>query len=368
MAAVSLPEHFHDHGYRTMISGKVYHTKPPGMMEVLWDDMENIDGGYGPSVTKVVIPDSIKRPPAFNYEAWSGPDNDFPDVMNAAVTVKRLGATYPQPFLIAHGIYRPHNPWTALRRFFDRYPLDSVVLPEVREDDLDDLPEIAKEWAHNPVNWRQLRDAGQWKPVVRAYLACISFMDETFGKLMDALDQGPNKNNTIVVVFGDNGFHLGEKEHFAKFALWELTTHELLMVRAPGVTKPGTRSTAPVSLLGLYPTLIDLCGLPQPATAPDGRSFASLVRDPSAAWFHPAVMGYGPGNFAVRDPRWRYIRYRDGTEELYDHDKDPNEWTNLASQAEHASVKARLAKHLPTKFVPEAGKDSDGAGPKGKKK
>ncbi|QGJ70094.1 Iduronate sulfatase [Planctomycetales bacterium 10988] len=348
--AVSLPEHFQKNGYRTMISGKVYHSTPPGFKKY-WNDSRNIAGGYGPRATEKYIPDSVERPPLFNYQAWSGADEDFPDVQNATISVKRLQTPKKMPFFLAHGIYRPHNPWTAPKRFFDMHPLESLTMPPVKEDDLADLSETAREWAAYPVSLKALQEAKQWKPVVQAYFASVSFMDETFGKLINALDQGPHADNTIVVVFSDHGFHLGEKEHFAKYALWELTTHVPLLVRLPQGKHAGSRCDGPVTLIDLYPTLVDLCGLPQPETTLDGRSFASLVREPNASWEHPAVTIHGPGNVAVRDRKWRYIRYADGSEELYDHSQDPHEWENLAGREEFVEIKKHLSKAIPTSFA-----------------
>jgi len=167
------------------------------------------------------------------------------------------------------------------------------------------------------------------------------------GRVIDALDASPHRDDTIVVLWSDHGWHLGEKRHWRKFALWEDTTRVPLVFVVPGVTEAGGRCDRPVNLLDLYPTLVELCGLPAPSQL-EGVSLSPLLRDPGAAWDRPSVTTYGSGNHAVRSQRWRYIRYADGSEELYDHDADPHEWRNLASSAEHASVKAELAAWLPT--------------------
>ncbi len=355
MNGVLLPELFKKNGYTTMTSGKIFHTGPgPQRMKAMWDDQEGIQK-YGPQPKVKAIPDSVKRPGMFNYEAWEGDDGDFPDVHNGRITCRRLARQYDKPFFMAYGIYRPHNPWTAPKRFFDMYPLNEVVMPKVLETDWDDLPPIARELAAYPVDLDQLRNAGYWRPVVRAYLACISFMDDSLGQVLDALDNSPHRENTILCIWADNGFHLGEKKHFAKYALWELTTHELMMWRVPGLTKGGERCNCPVNLLDVYPTLADLCGLEQPPQKLDGQSLRPFLQDPHYTWDRPAITAYLKGNYGVRDERYRYIRYRDGSEELYDHQTDPREWTNLANREDVAEIKKRLARWLPQQEMDPVG-------------
>ena len=148
--------------------------------------------------------------------------------------------------------------------------------------------------------------------------------------MLAALDQSPYRENTIIVLWSDHGFHLGEKRHWEKFALWEKSTRSPFIVVDPAATTSGSVCRAPVSLLDLYPTLIELCGL-EAYDELEGNSLIPLLRDPGAPWDRPALMTYGQGNHAVRNNRWRYIRYADGSEELYDHDSDPEEWFNLAA-------------------------------------
>jgi len=203
------------------------------------------------------------------------------------------------------------------------------------------VPPIGREWAR--------------RPVVRSYLACISFMDESLGKVLDALDASPHARDTIVCLLADNGFHMGEKEHFAKYALWELTTHCLFMMRVPRVTTAGAQCQRTVDFMSIYPTLIDLCGLPA-LDHLDAPSLRPLLENPDAQWNRPALTTYRFGNHAVRDERWRYIRYIDGTEELYDHNDDPNEWTNLACQTRYRDVKELLGAWMPAQCVAAVGK------------
>lgn len=356
MESVLLPEQFQANGYHTMWNGKLFHSRPDdSRLDAMWDDEEGGRGDYGPKPAVNPIPDSVKKPGNFTYEAWTGPDTDFPDFTNMKVNVERLGKTYDEPFFLTYGIYRPHNPWTAPQRFFDMYPLESITMPVVPDGDLDDVPAIGKSYARHPVKLRELRKAGHWKPVVQAYLASISFMDYCLGQVLDALENGPNAEDTIVCVVADHGFHLGEKQHFAKYALWEKTTHTLFMWRVPGMTAPGSVCEATVNLLDIYPTLNELCGLsPVPQTL-DGESIVPLLKESQADWERPSLTTFMRNDYAVRDERWRYIRYNDGSEELYDHSKDPNEWTNLATHPEYGPVKASLAKWMPRESAEPVG-------------
>ncbi|MEX0321533.1 MAG: sulfatase [Puniceicoccaceae bacterium] len=346
--SVLLPEQFKRNGYHTMWNGKLFHTTPkPGRHNKMWDDSEGGKGKQGPKAKVDVIPEHIKRPPLFQYEAWTGPDTDFPDYSHMLINEKRLAKEYDKPFFMVYGIFNPHNPWTAPKRFFDMYPMDSMAMPNVPSDDLDDLPEIAVKYARNPVSFDELKEAGQWKPIVQSYLACISFMDYCLGRVLDALDNGPNADNTIVCIVADHGFHMGEKEHFAKYALWEKTTRVLSMWRVPGMTEGGSVCEATVNLLDIYPTLNDLCNLSEVPQSLDGKSIVPLLQNAEASWKRPSITTYRQNDHAVRDERWRYIRYHDGSEELYDHSKDPNEWKNLAGDPEYKAVKARLRRWLP---------------------
>ena len=197
--------------------------------------------------------------------------------------------------------------------------------------------------------------SGYWKKTLQSYLACISFMDESLGIVLDALESSPYADNTIVFLASDHGFHMGEKNHFAKYGLWEQTTHILYAWRVPGLTpESGSVCSRTVSLADVYPTLLDLCGLPDPPQAQlfKGKSIRPLLGDPSAKWNRPVYSTYAYNNHSVRTERWRYTRYANGDEELYDHAADPNEWVNLAGNPEHDTITLRLAKQLPVKNLP----------------
>ena len=181
---------------------------------------------------------------------------------------------------------------------------------------------------------------------MQAYLAAITYLDGQVGRLLDALDKSPYRDNTIVVFLGDHGWSLGEKHHWRKFALWEEPTRAPLIWVAPGVTKAGTTSTRTVDFMSIYPTLADLCGLPIPKHV-EGISIKKLLADPNARWTTPALTTHGYQNHAVRSAEWRYIRYENGGEELYDETKDPYEWTNVSGDKKNDEMKAELAKFFP---------------------
>jgi arylsulfatase A-like enzyme len=258
-----------------------------------------------------------------------------------------------KPFFLAVGLIRPHLPFYAPRKYFDQYPLEKIQLPKTLPSDLEDVPEAGRLIAKPKGDHRRVVEAKQWERAVQAYLACITFADAQIGRLLEALDRSDYAHNTVIVLWSDHGWHLGEKAHWRKFALWEEATRVTFMVVAPGVTTAGERSERTVNLLDVYPTLLDLCGLPQKPSL-EGSSLLPLLKDPRAPWQRPAVTTHGRNNHAVRDERWRYIRYADASEELYDHEADPLEWKNLASDAQYAAVKKKLAAWFPKVNAPDA--------------
>ena len=207
----------------------------------------------------------------------------------------------------------------------------------------------------------QVLKHAQWRKAVHGYLAATAFADAQVGRVLDALDKSGQADNTIVVLWTDHGWHLGEKKHWRKFTLWEESARTPLMFvvpkglakALPGGTLADVRVDRPVGLIDIYPTLLDLCGLAaNPAN--EGRSLAPLLADKNAKWQRPALTTHGRNNHGLRTARWRYIRYADGSEELYDHEADPNEWRNLADNPKLAKTKKRLAKWLPNTNAPNA--------------
>jgi arylsulfatase A-like enzyme len=201
-------------------------------------------------------------------------------------------------------------------------------------------------------NHKKVIEYNQWRKAVQGYLASISFVDACVGRVIDAFDKSPYVDNTVIVLWSDHGWHLGEKLHWRKFALWEEATHNVFMVVGPRVTQPGRRCSRPVSMLDIYPTLIELCNLAAKKEL-QGKSLLPLLKNPKAEWQRPALTTHGRNNHSVRSEKWRYIRYSDGTEELYDHDKDELEWTNLAGDPKYAEVKKDLSKWLPETNAPD---------------
>jgi arylsulfatase A-like enzyme len=214
------------------------------------------------------------------------------------------------------------------KRFFDLYDVERITLPIVRDDDLDDVPAVANSWALSPQDHELVTSRGQWRHAVQGYLAAISYCDWIIGRIVDALDRSGLADETVIVLWGDNGFHLGEKLHWRKFVLWEEATRVPMIVVPQRGTPARPFHDDPVGLVDLFPTIAELCGVEGPPH-PDGRS---LVKSMSGASCpnHPVLMSWGRGNHSVRIGDWRYTRYDDGGEELYHHGTDPNEWNNLA--------------------------------------
>jgi len=371
--AVTLPQYFRDHGYIAEGGGKIYHGRD-AYDEDSWDQYFSANSAKRPRTPRP------KNAPPDMWVNW-GPtplqDADMFDAQIADQVIAELGKTHEKPFFIAYGLTKPHMPWVVPEKYFDLHPLDSIALPPVIDDDLADIPPFgrklaaevydpsgAKNFAHPGGDHASVLKYNQWKRAVQAYLATISFADAQIGRVLDALDRSPQADSTIVVLWGDHGWHLGQKEHWRKHALWEASTRTTLVIALPKdspaatstiATQRGAQCDRVVSLIDLYPTLLELAGLP-PRRGLDGQSIAPLLEDPSLPWKRPALTTYGENNHSLRSSRYRYIRYQDETEELYDHLSDPNEWNNLADQnptAEHRAVIEELAEHLPSENKPQ---------------
>ena len=349
----TLPMHFMRNGYHVAGAGKIYH------------DSFRRDSDWNEYLEHKKRDPQPKRDDrgvgGIAFAPLDADDSDMQDYESVSYTIDRLNARHDKPFFLACGLHKPHMPWNVPRKYYDMFPLDQIVLPRVLETDLDDIPPAGVKIARPQGDHRQILESGRWKDAVQGYLAAIAFADAMVGRLIDALDRSPNRDNTIVVLWGDHGWHLGEKQHWRKFTLWEEATRAPLIFVAPGVTRPEQVCNRTVDFMSIYPTLTDLCGLSTPSHV-QGASFKALLSDPESAWAQPALTTYMFNNHAVRSEKWRYIRYNDGSEELYDEDKDPMEWTNLAGKPELASVKAELARSLPRINAPSAGDDEQGAG------
>jgi len=273
-------------------------------------------------------------------------DGDMPDYGSVSYGIEKLNQKHEKPFFLAVGLHKPHMPFAVPKKYFDMFPLETIELPPHRDDDLDDVPAAGVKMARPEGDHAAIVKSGRWKDAVQAYLATIAFCDAQVGRLIDAWQKSAYRDNTIVCFWGDHGWHLGEKLHWRKFALWEEAARTVFIWSAPGVTKPGGVCARPVDFMCIYPTLCDLAGVPTPAHV-EGVSLRPLLENPKASWNRAAVTTFHKDNHSIRSETWRYIRYADGSEELYNHDKDPYEWTNLAKDPQYASVKADLSRFIP---------------------
>ena len=281
------------------------------------------------------------------------------DYATVSYFLKQLAQPHDKPLFLACGIHKPHMPWDVPKKYYEMYPLDKIQLPKVLEHDLDDIPPAGVAMAKPQWDHAAILASGRWKEAVQGYLAAITFCDAMVGRLLDGFDKSAYKDNTIICLWSDHGWHLGEKEHWRKFALWEEATRAPFLMVVPGVTKPGGVCQRTTDYMNIYPTLCDLCGLPTPKHV-EGVSIRPLLENPAVAWDRPAQTTHGFQNHAVRTEQWRYIRYADGSEELYNEQTDPLEWTNVAKDEHYAAVKAELGKWMPKENKETAGKGEGG--------
>lgn len=346
---VTLPGWFKKNGYATLSAGKIFHGGYPPK-----EDRPNEVATWGPPHPlqprpKTKFVETPDKNPLVDWGPFPEKDEECFDHDMATWAVKQLQSPPKGPFFLAVGFQHPHVPCYAPQKWFDLYPEDKLEMPPVKADDRDDLPRFASylHWKLPEPRLKWLQEAKQWKPLVRAYLASVSFVDMQVGRVLDALAASPAAKDTVVVLWSDHGWHLGEKGITGKNTLWERSTRVPLIFAGPGVAA-GAKCGRPAELLDLYPTLAEVCGLPaNPAV--EGLSLVPQLKDAKAPRERPAVTTHNPGNHGVRTEAWRYVRYADGSEELYDVAKDPNEWTNLAADPKHAGVKTELAKWMPAK-------------------
>lgn len=349
---VMLPQALAVNGYATFSAGKIYHDGSINQADrdrefQLWGDSGAMT--Y-PQQKFVVTPDPIK---AMDWGVFPEKDEDHADWKIASSAIDYLkNAPRQKPFFLAVGFRSPHVPCFASQKWFDLYPDASVVMPPVKADDRADIPEFAwyLHWKLPEPRLSWLQKSNQWRPLVRAYLASISFMDSQVGRVLDALDASGQADNTIIILWSDHGWHLGEKGITGKNTLWERSTRVPLIFAGKGV-KANVIAARPVELLDLYPTMLELSGLKAP-TDVEGHSLVPLLRNPTATWQWPAITTHNQNNHSIRSERWRYIRYANGAEELYDHRNDPNEWTNLAGDKRFAAVIKAHARWLPHTNMP----------------
>ena len=337
-----LNSHFARAGYRVYGAGKIYHGA--GDRGGAWDDYFPGEKSGALTLHPSAKDDGVG---GIKFGPLANADEEMPDYAVVSYGLKRLAEPAgDKPFFLAVGLVKPHMPFSVPKRWFDLFPLETIELPPHRADDLADIPVAGVKMAGPEGDHALMVKSGRWKEAVQAYLATIAFCDAQVGRLLDALERSPHRDNTMVCLWSDHGWSLGEKQHWRKFALWEEPTRTVFVWRAPGVTRPGGVCGRPVDFSCIYPTLCSLAGRPLPAHL-DGRDITPLLKDPAAPWAQPALTTQGFKNHTVRSEAWRYIRYANGDEELYHDAEDPLEYANLAGKSEFAARKSELAAFLP---------------------
>lgn len=351
-----LPERFVQEGYHFTAAGKLMHG---GQNQKYLPNYGGSFGGFGPRPKNKICP--YPGHPLWDWGIYPDKDELMPDHQIASWGIERLKQKHDKPLFLGVGFYRPHVPQFAPKKWFDKFPIDEVQLPVTAKNDLDDLSPYAinlTRLKHVAPTHEWVLEQDQWKPLVQSYLACVNFVDAQVGRVLKALDESEYKDNTIVVLYSDHGFELGEKERWAKRSLWENSTRVPMIIVGPGI-EGGRVCNRPVELIDIYPTLLDLTGLKADANH-EGQSLVPLLKDVKADWRHPARTSFGPGNVAIATDGYRYIRYHDGSEEFYDHAKDPHELTNVISEAAYKSKIEAHRAHLPASYYPILGKGSTG--------
>lgn len=368
--AKTIPEYFSEQGYVVKGTGKIFHalswiqqgygidqndpeiwdefwpSKHRQLPESLWPDKATKNSKNYVRWPVLAGSGTLNRPPDFFDFGPLGDDDQMADFKVVDWAMKQIQKDYNSPLFLAVGIYRPHIPWFVPKQYFDLYPLDSIILPSIREDDLEDVPDHALTWLRQ--DWQEwMIKNDQWKSAIQAYCASVSFADAQIGRLMDCLKKSRRADNTIVVLWSDHGMHLGEKEQWEKFTLWEESTRVPLILKVPGLTPiDGGLCTEAVSLLDVFPTLIDLIGN-NTFDQLEGTSLLPFIVNPDTTREEPAITTFHFNNHSVRTERWRYIKYSNGEEELYDHRNDPDEFYNLASMSDYRAIMDELKAWLP---------------------
>lgn len=346
-----LTTQFRKAGYFVCGAGKIYHGSYERPSE--WDDYLQEPKGERAekSLAASAKNDGVG---GIKFAPLDCEDSDLPDWKITDYGIAQLQKKHDKPFFLAVGLHKPHMPWNVPGKWYQKFPLETIQLPPYREDDLEDVPPSGVSMARPEGDHQAMVNSGRWKEAIQAYLATIAYTDMNLGRLLDAFEASAYKDNTVIVFWCDHGWHLGEKNHWRKFALWEEATRSPLIWVAPGLTQPGTVCQRTVDFMSIYPTLMDLCGLPTPPHV-EGPSLRPLLQNPQAPWDLPAITTYRFGNHGVRSEGWRYIRYASGEEELYDESADPHEWKNLSANPEYAARIAELAKALPALNQPDIG-------------
>ncbi len=322
---VMLPRYFKDQGYYAAGGGKVFHHTPGFNPPESWNEYFDLVDDL--KTSGFLIP--YRRPNHLTSFDWGPLDTSDLEMGDGATVLwaeQFLKRQHERPFFLAVGLFQPHLPFYAPRAHYDAVGPSGAPVPRLKPDDLDDVPEPGRKMAaHRVADLELILEHGDLGDVVRSYTACIRHADALVGRLLDALDRSRYAENTIVVLWSDHGYHFGEKHHFAKNTLWERSSHVPLVISAPGVTNSGAVCRRPVSLLDLYPTLIDLCDLPKRSEL-EGVSLRPLLENPNREWRRPAIMTFMRGEHRFTD-----IRERDSLQQAV------NTKTNKYNQREHST-------------------------------
>jgi len=376
---VTLPEYFRQAGYWVGGAGKIFHNNMPDPRS--WDEyfpskIKHMPEYYLPAYDSTSnskyftktdneireddpkgvtfnMPVFKRMYVAFDFEPLPFETNQTGDYSSVKWVSDQFKKEHDKPFFLACGLYRPHLPWYVPQEFYNKFPLDEVQLPKIYVEDWNDLPDAAKKTASRGAYHKHVIEARLWKNAVQGYLASINYADYLVGQLLQELEDSEYANNTIVVIYSDHGWQLGEKQHWRKFALWENVINTVLMIRVPegamGLPSGGQNGSIchqNVSLVDLFPTLTELCGL-NPKEGITGHNLVPLLKSPSRKWNHPVITSLGDNHYSIIKDVWHYINYDDSEEELYNLDEDPEEWSNLAGDDSYNNIKKQLKEIIP---------------------
>jgi len=337
-----LPEFMGNAGYHTMGIGKLFHQGAP---ENVFHEFGGRHPGFGPKPEKTF--QWSAKGTSTDWGVYPSKNEDMPDIKSAQWAADRLKAEYEKPFFLSVGFLRPHVPWYVPQEWFDMHPAETLWLPPYNQNDWDDIPEKAKDITGLPnmpdMPW--VEDNKQWKNIVQAYLASVSFVDHCTGIVLSALKNSAHSDNTLVVFCSDHGYHLGEKGLFQKFTLWQRSTRVPLILSGHNIPASKTVS-APAGLIDIYPTLTSVIGEESPDWS-QGKSLSPLLNSTELSNDRIVTTTYGPGNHAIRDERYTLIEYADDSLEFYDRELDPNEWRNLVDDESYKDALSNLMKHIP---------------------
>lgn len=355
----TMPEHFRANGYETIRVGKIFHR---GNKDRVYADTDRWSRVIRES-EGLPRPKHRRRPlrgpgvefakrkkeaaeqgrhigggSPFLYGPSGLGDLEEPDGMSATQAIKVLSWKHDKPLFLALGFHKPHLSFTAPDKYFAMYPPEMMVIPENPGSDADGMPTDKSELSESNPHTLE-----QWREAIAAHYACVTFIDAQVGRVLEALAESSRAEDTIVVLWSDHGFMLGEHYRWRKGALYDIGVRVALLIKAPGITEPGSVCKRPVESIDIFPTLFELCGIAIPKGL-EGISMRPLLKNPSMSWKKGAITTQGEANRSIRTERWRYTEYGGPTKaELFDCQNDPGELTNLAGDPRYADIVAGLS-------------------------